>query len=176
MAVWSCRSIPIDRERKVTLANTNWLLLVKIGNRPSGFRSILYKLRSDSWTVLDYASAMVVGGQYLGYMSISITKIPQENAVQRSSRLENNVEKQSSTSNPIVRCRYFRFTGLKLPSIYNTDFELLLTHEKFKSNSLPLVYHFGNLSPYDMDPEDEAYQYLCHKPEQASLCHRPTSN
>jgi hypothetical protein len=68
-----------------------------------------------------------------------------------------------------LSCRYYRFSGIKLPSMYNADFEMLLkTKSITASGARPLTIHFALDKPFDVGPDDYRWEYLCYRPKMVS--------
>lgn len=69
-----------------------------------------------------------------------------------------------------IGCRYYRYTGIKLPSMYNAEFEMLLkTQSTTASGAKPLAIHFALDKPFDVGPDDYRWDYLCYRPKMVSL-------
>lgn len=62
---------------------------------------------------------------------------------------------------------YFRYSGIRLSSMYNMDFEVMQrTEHRTAGGAKPLVVHFAFDKPFDALPNDPRYQYLCWQPQQ----------
>ena len=55
---------------------------------------------------------------------------------------------------------YFAYTGYRLPMTYNANFHFL-TNGLTAGGSRPLVVHFANAKPFDIQPGDDAWEYMC---------------
>lgn len=68
--------------------------------------------------------------------------------------------------NTALFCRYHRYTGIKLPSMYNAEFETFLKTKKLTaSGAKPLTIHFTFHKPFNVTADDYRWEYLCYRPK-----------
>lgn len=59
-------------------------------------------------------------------------------------------------------CRYFHYTGFRLPIIYNTNTDKGLVNKGGKlltpGGAAPIVLHFANRKPWELPTDDKLYK------------------
>lgn len=58
---------------------------------------------------------------------------------------------------------YFGFTGLRLPMIYNANFEHLDDQGLTAGGAAPVVVHFADVKPFNIVEGDRGWQFMCHR-------------
>lgn len=61
---------------------------------------------------------------------------------------------------------YFRYAGLRLPSMYNTNFQIWFRHtgQLTAGGEKPLALHFSDRKLFEVCPADPEWRYLCYRP------------
>lgn len=62
---------------------------------------------------------------------------------------------------------YFRYVGMRLPSIYNTNFQIWYhsTGQLGAGGGRPLALHFSDRKLFETCPTDPEWKFLCHRPQ-----------
>ena len=69
---------------------------------------------------------------------------------------------------------YFEFTGLRLPMIYNANYDFLTDTGLTVSGVAPLVVHFAtDAKPFNVTEGDSRWKYMCHRYRHHHRQHSP---